>query len=118
MINTFDKLNCVGITLFKWGHRRAEVWFIKPGYVIEEHTHPKEDVELMYLFGSTVFYRRDLETDEVEFARPKFFRKFSVKHFHSHWFSVGWLPLVFINFQSFLDGHSPQSASKDFQLIS
>lgn len=118
MINTFDKFNCIGITLYKWGNKRAELWFIRPGYVIAEHCHPKEDVELVYLFGSTVFYRRDLlvKDADVESAKPKFLSSFSVKHNHSHFFSVGLLPLVFVNFQTFLAGHKPVSASKDLTL--
>ena len=116
IFNTHDSLNCIGITLYKRGNKRAEIWFIKPGYEIKEHCHPQEDVELMYLFGSTVFYRRNMDTSEVEFARPRMFRCFSVKHRDAHWFSVGWLPLIFINFQTFLDGHKPKSAAEDFFL--
>ena len=45
-----------------------------------------------------------------------FLSSFSVNHYHVHWFSVGKWPLIFINFQTFLDNHKPCSAAKDFQL--
>jgi len=112
---------CWGLTLWKWKQLRVELWYCPSGYEIKEHSHPKENVELMYLFGSTTFYRRVLvagkKTEKVEWAimSKKFFGKtFSVKCFHSHWFTVGKWPLIFINIQRFLPGYKPESAAKDF----
>ena len=109
---------CRGITLFRYEQLRVELWYIPAGYDIVEHRHPKEDVELMYIFGSSAFFRRDIRVGMPEMFEPKFprdlFKTFSVKHFHSHWFSVGKIPLVFINFQTFLAGNEPVSAADDF----
>lgn len=111
---------CRGITLFKLGARRVELWFCPAGYAIEEHSHPKEDIELMYLFGDTLFFRRNLaKPEKVEWERmtwKRFGAKFSVRYFHSHWFTVGRLPLVFLNFQKFREGFKPESAAKDFEV--
>lgn len=108
---------CRGITLFKFKQFRAEIWYCPAGYNIVEHSHPQEDVELLYIFGSTIFSRRDLRfEDKRESAKPKFLRSFSVKHYHSHWFEVGKYPLVFINFQKFLKGNKPVSAATDFEV--
>lgn len=110
---------CWGLTLFRWKQRRAELWYCPRNYVIEEHSHSNEDIELMYLMGSTVFYRRDRRTNVQEWKRMTwrmFGRSFSVKHYHSHWFTVGKLPLLFINFQHFLPGAKPRSAAQDFTI--
>ena len=117
ILNRYD--SCRGLTLFKWGQLRVEVWYCPAGYTIIEHSHPSEDVELMYVFGSTTFYRRDIRDDKVESVKcgiKYLFRKFSVRFFHSHWFSVGRLPLIFINFQRFLPGNKPVSAAIDFKI--
>jgi len=106
--------NCIGLTLFKWNQRRIEIWFCPSGYQIEEHSHPSEDVELVYIFGNTIFFRRNLLNGKYEEGKPKFLQKFTVMHFHSHGFTVGRLPLIFINFQKFLNGYKPMSAAKDF----
>ena len=111
---------CRGITLYSFKNKRAELWYIPANYKIIEHTHNQEDVELMFVFGKTVFYRRNLETSEVSLATStwKMFCKcFSVKHFHSHWFSTSSWPLFFINFQTFLPGNIRKSAAVDFQPI-
>lgn len=109
---------CRGITLFKRKNKRVELWVIPANYSITPHSHPQEDVELMYLFGDAAFYRQDTNGCPEEF-KPKWFRdvfrKFSVKHFHVHWFSVSKWPLVFINFQTFRNGAIPVSAAIDFK---
>lgn len=109
---------CKGLTLFKWNQWRAEIWYIPSGYTIVEHRHPEEDVELMYLMGSTEFCRRDIRTNVVESAPVKWpskmFKCYGVKHYHSHYFTVGKWPLIFINFQHFLNGIKPKSAAVDF----
>lgn len=110
--------SCFGMTLFRCGQRRAEIWFCMPGYEIQEHVHMREDVELMFLFGSgTTFYRRPITTGIAEWFSPRWwniFRCFSVKSSDSHWFSVSRWPLVFINFQRFHKGFTPASAAIDF----
>lgn len=109
---------CRGVTLFKWKQFRLELWVIPARYTIIEHRHPEEDVELMYLAGSTAFCRRDIKTNITESAEVRwprdFCKRYSVKNYHTHWFSVGRWPLVFLNFQTFLSGCKPKSAAKDF----
>ena len=108
---------CWGLTLFRWGQRRAEIWFCPVGYKIIEHRHPAEDVELMFIFGKTKFSRRDMMTHKVESLVTSwkyFLRRFTVMHYHYHWFEVGNWPLVFINFQKFFPGITPASAAIDF----
>ena len=112
--------SCWGLTLFRWFNKRVEIWFCAPGYKIIEHRHPMEDVELMFIFGQTIFHRRSIYDNIKEDLKTNwrfFLLKFTVKHYHYHWFEVGKLPLIFINFQTFLNGAKPQSAAKDFLVI-
>lgn len=110
---------CKGFTFFRLGQFRAEIWFIPRNYTIIEHRHPRENVELMFLFGHTEFFRRDIFTNAVESLVTTwkcFGRRFSVKSWHSHWFRTTNWPLVFINFQHFHHGYKPESAASDFSI--
>jgi hypothetical protein len=111
---------CKGVTLFRFFQLRVELWMIPSYYNIEEHTHPAEDVELIHLFGRSIFYRRNLNDMLVE-NRPvpafSWFKKFTVKHYHSHWFSINSTPMFFINIQRFLPGCQPKSAAEDFSTL-
>lgn len=111
---------CRGLLLFKFMNRTVELWYCPKGYVIPEHSHPNEDIELMYLFGSTSFYRRRPYgfklADSLTLEWCDFGRCFSVPAGWSHWFVVGKLPLVFINFAKWKKGVKPSSASVDFEL--
>lgn len=115
VINRFGP--CWGFTLYSFWNKRAEIWFIPANYTIVEHSHPSENVELCYIFGRTKFLRRDLYTGKIKEATMtwrNWLTCFSVKHHHSHWFSTSNWPLIFINFQTFLPGYKPVSASVDF----
>lgn len=107
---------CFGITLYRFGRYRAEIWFCAPLYNIVEHSHFEEDVELMHIYGDTKFTRRNLWNGAIESVIPRMFQKFSVRHYHSHWFSVGKKWLVFINFQKFRKNYKPKSAAIDFNI--
>jgi len=111
--------SCVGLLLFKFGQRTVELWYCPAWYEIKEHSHPQEDIELMYLFGKTIFYRRKAAARSEEQFNPRWyhvFRRFTVAAGWSHRFDVGDRPLVFINFARWKVGVKPTSASVDFQL--
>lgn len=110
---------CIGITLFRFFSCRIELWFCPSGFEIVEHAHKDEDVELIYLYGNCIFYRRDLNDGKViakYMNLMNLFKKFTVKHYHSHWFTVGNKPLIFLNYQKFLKGKQVRSASEDFSI--
>lgn len=123
LINRHEK--CLGITLFRFKQFRLEIWFCPKGYSIEEHCHPSQDIELMYLYGEATFCRRRIlnwkfpENSPIEMKIVRFpkdiFHRFTVKHCDSHWFSVSEKMLIFLNFQKFLPGKSPISAAIDFK---
>ncbi len=108
---------CRGITLFRLFSYNIELWFCPKGYTIEKHSHPKEEIELMFIKGDTTFYRLS-SFGEVQYYIPAWtdiFQTFSVKPGQVHWFSVSNKSLIFINFSRFIDG-KPTSAANDFQL--
>lgn len=116
MINRHER--CIGIVLCKWKQLFIQLWFCASSYEIAAHSHPEEDIELMYLFGSTTFFRVDSNMG-LQSYRPKWyhlFRTFTVKAGTVHWFTVSSLPLVFVNISKFKDGATAKSAAQDFKL--
>lgn len=108
---------CVGLTLFRWRRWNVEIWYCPKGYEVKPHSHNHEHIELMYLFGKTTFSRLNIDSQKSESFSPRWyhmFRRFTVLPMQTHWFKVSSLPLVFINFATFLDGYQPTSASIDF----
>jgi quercetin dioxygenase-like cupin family protein len=119
IFNKYEK--CYGMTLYSIGRYRAELWFVAPNYEIIPHSHPEENIELMFLFGRTTFKRlvKMFYKERYEYVKTrwKFFGKcFSVPAGTTHWFATTSWPLVFINFQTFLPGHKPKSAAQDFKI--
>lgn len=113
IFNVYDK-SCFGITLFKWGKFKLELWFIKAGYKIIPHSHPKEHIELTHIFGHAEFfqihqgYRRSFKASFRDIGRT-----FSIYPGDIHWFNVSKFPLVFLNKEYWLT--KPTSAAIDFQ---
>jgi hypothetical protein len=97
--------------------KNVEVWYCPSGYTIKKHSHPEENIELMYILGKTTFYRE--RESKIEKFTPRYyhmFRSFSVNAGDNHWFDVANFPLVFINVATFLEGKKPKSASVDFSI--
>lgn len=42
---------CIGLTLFRWGKRQCELWFVPKGEFIEPHSHPSMDGTVVFLYG-------------------------------------------------------------------
>lgn len=126
---------CVGLRLWKSKTRFVQLWYCPTGYKVEPHSHNDEQIELMYLFGKTEFWRTKIEYSDVfkskdgtihehvkenEGFKPRWyhmFKSFTVKAGQIHWFTVSTMPLVFINFATFLNGKEPTSAAIDFHKV-
>jgi len=108
--------SCKGLTIWKSERYHVEIWYCPKNYVIIPHSHPQENIELMYLWGSTEFFRRRQESTES--FKPKWYhfgRSFSVNAGDVHWFTVSpFRCLIFVNIAKFLPGFFPKSASIDF----
>lgn len=125
-LKIFDRHErCVGLRLWKSRTRFVQLWFCPKGYVVKPHSHNDQHIELMYLFGKTTFYRVRQSMIPIEYnpcrsvqgfepSWKHIFRRFTVLPGQCHWFTVSTLPLIFINFATFIDGKEPVSASVDF----
>lgn len=114
LINRHEK--CWGIVLFKWRQKFIQLWYCPAGYNIQPHSHPEEDIELMYIAGTTTFTR--VINLRAQSFTPKWyhiFQTFSVKAGTYHYFKVSKWPLIFINFSTFKKGFKPKSAAIDFK---
>jgi len=113
----FKHETCWCLTLFRSKHNNIEIVFCPKGYKIQPHTHPNINIELVFLFGRAVFHRISNLTGKksikVEFPYS-FGKHFSIAHNHKHWFEVSTLPLIFINWEKWLNGIKPTSAAVDF----
>lgn len=112
---------CRGITLFSWGRLNIELWYAPRNYEIVEHKHSNEDIELMFLFGKSTFFRRKFKTMPEESVNVSFprslFKCMTVPAGYFHRFTVNrFSPLVFINIERWKPGVRITSASMDFQL--
>lgn len=118
MISIFNKHEgCIGLTLFRAFRFNIEIWFCPKGYSIKPHSHPEEHIELMYIYGRTVFHRIS-DAGIKQFFEPEWyhiFNTFTVARGTIHWFEVSDRPLIFINIAKFKKGHKPKSAAKDFK---
>lgn len=118
IINRHER--CVGIRLWKSKTRFIQLWYCPRGYEVKPHSHNDQHIELMYLFGKTTFYRHGVISNPsgyIESFSPRckhILKRFTVKTGQRHWFTVSSLPLVFINFATFVDGKRPVSAAEDF----
>lgn len=109
---------CMGITLYSFKNKRAELWYIPSNYEIVEHLHPNEDDEIYLLLGKAFFMRRDIRDDKVVAITTNWrtwLRAFTIKHYHAHLFKTFRWPIILINFQTFLNNHKPVSAAVDFK---
>lgn len=107
----------VGIKLFQWKQYRCECWYFPKYYRIQEHSHPKENIEVFYIFGNAVFYRLSPDRKNMVIWRSNFIPKFlSLPAGFIHWFTVGRWPLIAINFSKFLYDYNPTSAAEDLVL--
>lgn len=109
---------CIGICLWKWKQKFIQLWIIPPSYVIEPHSHDDEDIELMYLWGETTFYRQICKSEDIEQFKPSIDydigKRFTVPAGAAHWFKTTTTKLIFVNFSTFLKGKRPRSAALDF----
>jgi hypothetical protein len=109
--------SCVGLTLFRLFKYNIEIWYCPKEYEIVPHSHPEEDIELMYIFGKTTFFRQCYSGAPILSVIPRMpFKCHSVPAGYIHWFKVSkTFPLIFINIAKFRRGFKPKSASVDFK---
>lgn len=119
MINRYGP--CVGITLFKLGRRKIELWRCPAFYTIPKHSHELEDIELAFVKGEAIFAKASEsgfldKSKKVSGWNFKIWKTFAIPAGTTHWFEINSKPLWFINFSKWKKGSIVTSAAKDFKL--
>jgi len=136
---------CIGITLFKWGAIKLEMWFAGKNTTCREHVHNDSDSEITILYakprriwrrsqikfkltGSSLIgqdnadFNKEAGTiyipNEEYIASSKKHRGqwFSVRAGVPHGFDKGESFMIFLNLQHYLKGRPVTSVAEDFQL--
>lgn len=111
--------SCLGISLPAWGRIKVELWYAPAGYSIKPHTHNKQDIKLIFLFGNNVrFHRRKKGTylgESVVMFWRNIGRIFTIRAGDEHSFDVSHTPLIFLNIETWRHGSTPTSAADDIQ---
>lgn len=113
--------SCRGLSIGPFGSYLVEIWFAPPKYEIKEHTHPHQNIKLIFLFGHNIlFYRRK----KGEFLGETFWAKFkdvgtifTINAGDAHFFTVSSWPLLFMNIEKYINC-KPTSASIDMEVSS
>ena len=117
ILNRYQK--CWGLTLWKWGQFKLELWICPKGYKIPAHSHDNQDIELLFLYGTALFARRLANKfffDYVFATFPKHFgQRFTIPAGAEHYFEVSNKTLIFIGIERWKPGVKVTSASIDFQ---
>lgn len=109
---------CWGVTLFRWGRRKLELWLAPADYAVAEHTHEDSDSEITILYAKPRrIYRRvgDRVDEYVASSRKYFGRWFSVRAGVPHAFDKGESRMLFLNWQTYLPGRRVTSVATDFK---
>lgn len=103
---------CVGITLFRWGRHKLELWFCKEGEVIESHVHENIHSKIVVLLGGMSGHIGS------KYGNPKKFRVFSVPAGVRHGAVIRSQGMcVFANFETWKEGVPMTSAADDFSAV-
>jgi len=108
---------CWGITLWRWGNRKLELWYAPASYACVEHTHDDADSEITILYAKARrIYRRVGDKVDAYIASSKQYRGrwFSVRAGIPHAFEAGKSFMVFLNLQTYLKGKRVTSVAVDF----
>ena len=129
MINRKD--SCVGITLFRFGRYKLELWFVPRDYACEEHTHELSSGEFFVLYGKdreiwrTVkgpwvkdyLQWRTSKREQYNISNRTYFKWLSVRAGTPHGFSRGATPMVFLTLTKWKKDAKITSPAIDFHPI-
>ncbi len=120
---------CIGITLWRWGRFKVELWWAPADYATPEHTHENSDGEFLILFSRTRFiYRRMVDSISTVDGRthyrtegyvvnvPPWRRTLSVRAGTPHAFHKGSSPMIWLCFERWKEGVPVTSVAEDFRL--
>lgn len=116
---------CIGLTLWKWGRTKVELWWAPADYSPPEHTHDDVDGEFFVLYGKNrIIYRvvpcfgkwELLDKQAYNLTGRKYFKWFSVRAGTPHAFEKGDSCMIWIVVEKWLPGRKVGSVATDFHL--
>jgi hypothetical protein len=112
--------SCRGITVFKFGRYKLDLWFAPADYSVKEHTHPLSDGKFWVIFGHNRViwkYRRNNLVERVSYTL-KFpqclLHVLRVRGNEPHGFEVGSTSMIWFCLQKWKRGVNVTSIIEDF----
>lgn len=110
---------CWGLTLWRWGRRKVELWYAPADYATPEHTHEDSDSEFLILWArNRVIYRVvNCMIESYVAHTPGVWGKWlSVRAGTPHAFKTGTSCLIWISSQTWKPGVTVTSVAEDFKI--
>ena len=123
------KDSCWGVTLFRFGRRKLELWFVPRDYACVEHVHKDSDGEFFVVFGKGRNIWRTVTGIEkniygnmvsglirqmYHITDRTYFKTYTVRANTPHGFSIGTSPMIFLCWETYLPGRRVTSPAADF----
>lgn len=105
---------CTGITLFRWGRRKLELWLIPEMHYIQPHIHQYIDSTLIFIWG--YMYGNIAGRGGMVGERGDFLRRFTIPAGVVHSARTFRFTL-FANWERWKDGAPITSAATDFTAL-
>lgn len=127
---------CLGLTLFKLGRYKLELWFAPADYEVKEHTHPNSDGEFFVVYGKnrriwkhksfrgmrvkitgqhTNIACPDRTVEEYSISNRKYFRTLTVRANELHAFSKGTTTMVWLCLEKWKPNTNVTSVATDIK---
>lgn len=110
---------CVGLTLFKWGRTKVELWYAPASYAVPEHTHNDSDGEFTVLWSKNREIYRVIDGKRQSYiaTTPQIWgRWLSVRAGTPHAFGMGDSCMVWICVERWKPGVKVTSVANDLHL--
>lgn len=121
------KDRCIGLTLFRFGRRKLELWFVPANYACVEHTHKDSDGEFFVVYGrGRDIWRKTwphwlsgamCQIEVYNITNRHYFKTYTVRANTPHGFSVGSTLMVFLCWETYRKGVPVTSPAVDFHPV-
>ena len=111
---------CIGITLFRWGRRKVEIWYSPADYATPLHSHNDSSTEFTILWARNrrIWRRIGNLTESYTAHTPRVWGKFlSVRAGVLHAFGKGTAPMIWLAFETWNPGVKVTSVAEDFHPV-
>lgn len=119
-VNSYGQ--CIGLTLWRLGRHKLELWWAPSNFSTPEHIHEHSDGEFFVIYGSgrKIWRRISMPgrnyVEGYDIADRKYWKWFSVRAGTPHAFSCGRTPMVWLCSETWKPGTKVTSVAEDFIL--